>query len=96
MNIYLIYLSYQYKYHLKYLNFHRLLSHKYHLIHLNQFLTKQDESEDLKVLVQQDKVDDELHANQNKNYYEYIKHTLDKNKNFFFLLLLSIMIKFIY
>jgi len=36
-------------------------------------------------LVQQDKVDDELHANQNKNYYDYIKHTSEKTKIFFFI-----------
>jgi hypothetical protein len=82
MNIHLIYPSYQYKYPLKYSNFHRLLSHKYDLIHLNQFLTKQDESEDLKELVQQDKVDVELYANQNKNYYNYIKHKSNKQRYF--------------
>jgi len=76
----LIYHSYQYKYHLKYSNFHQLLSHKYVLFHLNQFLTKQDEYVDLKELKQQHKVDVELHANQDKNYYNHIKYTLNKEK----------------
>jgi hypothetical protein len=35
---------------------------------------------DLKELKQQHKVDVELHANQDKNYYNHIKYTLNKEK----------------